>query len=55
MEKQQQHSMISKSLPSQRVRSATGPTGMYPGWKPSPEIAARWKKLTEQREESILF
>ncbi|KAJ3311997.1 Non-essential glycogen phosphorylase [Boothiomyces sp. JEL0838] len=29
-----------------RVRSATGPTAMYPGWKPSPEIAARWKKLT---------
>ena len=45
-------SVMSPSAPSQRIRSATGPTGNFPGWKPSPEIAARWRKLTEPRDES---
>ena len=39
-----------------RVRSVTGPTGKFPGWKPSPEVAGLWKNLTkpkQQTEESI--
>ena len=39
-----------KSSPAQRIRSATGPTGLFPGWKPTPEIAARWTELVKEKE-----
>ncbi|KAI8895516.1 glycosyl transferase [Globomyces pollinis-pini] len=47
--------MSTKNQPGPRVRSATGPTGMYPGWKPSPEIAAVWKKFTTPKDQDEEF
>ena len=39
---------MTKPEPSPRTRSATGPLGHAGvGWKPSPEVAERWKELSK--------